>query len=266
VLASIIVNRYSLAEINQLADSIEELCSPNDGYGWSSSGIYCFWDFAAKEICYIGLAIDLPLRFRQHNGLSPCLEGCCKWGQIRTYFQTHRDLGYSVFAQSPMTQAITHRWEAARPGKLEWIAENFGYFDASEVKDVLNRKVVNTLRVTEGAMLAAYKRDHGRFPAWNEIGGLKRNFSQSKLDSANYFMRSLAYSHTDDDPFTARCTFRELAANSIWERYESFLHGVRMLILGMGFTWDEACRHAHDGFGDLPQMCTNGYLAKLPRL
>ena len=26
-----------------LAEAIEDLCSPNDSYGWASAGIYCFW-------------------------------------------------------------------------------------------------------------------------------------------------------------------------------------------------------------------------------
>ncbi len=264
MLATVIVNRYVSADVVALADAIDELCSPNDTYGWSSSGVYCFWNFDTKEILYLGLAIDLALRFRQHNGLSACPENCCKRAQIAAHFQIHAHLGFSVFVQSSIVQSITHRWEGRHPGELEWIAENFGYFDADQVKGDLNPQVVDALRKTEGAMLAAHKKDHGRFPVWNERGGLKRKYAESKFETARHFMRSFTRSHPRDDPFTARSTFQELAAKSLRERYERFLHAARMHMLIFGVSLHQACDEVHDGFGDLPKIRAESYITKQP--
>jgi hypothetical protein len=54
-------------------DALEEIASPLDTYGWSSSGIYVFWDPTGdRSILYIGMAVDLPQRIGQHFGLVGC--------------------------------------------------------------------------------------------------------------------------------------------------------------------------------------------------
>ena len=72
---TVIMDAYRKEEIYEMASAIEDLCSPNDSYGWASAGIYCFWDYCAEEILYIGLAGDLAERFRQHNGILPLKTG-----------------------------------------------------------------------------------------------------------------------------------------------------------------------------------------------
>ena len=47
---TIIVDSYSKDEIDIIVDSLDEICSPNDFYGWSSAGIYSFWNYYTKEI------------------------------------------------------------------------------------------------------------------------------------------------------------------------------------------------------------------------
>ena len=74
-----------MSKIVELANAIDDLCSPNDNYGWASAGIYCFWDYYAEAILYIGLASDLAVRFKQHNGIIP-LESGSKQKQIEEYF------------------------------------------------------------------------------------------------------------------------------------------------------------------------------------
>ena len=59
---------------------------PTDTVGWASSGIYRFWDYETREILYIGLAIDLPTRFKQHNGIIKARDIDCKYQQINSYF------------------------------------------------------------------------------------------------------------------------------------------------------------------------------------
>lgn len=63
------MDAYTKEEKEEIAEALDDLCSPNDNYGWASAGIYSFWDYNTKEIFYIGLAVDLTERFKQHNGL-----------------------------------------------------------------------------------------------------------------------------------------------------------------------------------------------------
>jgi hypothetical protein len=134
------------------------------------------------------------------------------------------------------------------------------------VKEDLNREIVNGLRETEGAMLAAHKKDHGRYPSWNEIGGANLHYADSKLETARYFLRSLTRAQLHDDPFTAHCTLKEMAGadNSIRERYEMYLHALRMHMLAWGCSMREAFADIPDGFGDLPRIEAEKYLAKQP--
>ncbi|GAB1157197.1 hypothetical protein YWY31_32220 [Paenibacillus illinoisensis] len=67
---TVVKEKYSIYEVGKIVDYLDDVCCPNDAIGWSSSGIYCFWDVYTNEILYIGLAIDLKIRFMQHNGLT----------------------------------------------------------------------------------------------------------------------------------------------------------------------------------------------------
>jgi len=62
--------------------AIDDLCCPLDNYGWASSGIYCFWDPYNKNILYLGLAVDVGLRFKQHVGLVKTNRDSCKIREI----------------------------------------------------------------------------------------------------------------------------------------------------------------------------------------
>lgn len=71
MLRTIIIDFYKEKDKTKIADALNTLCSPNDNYGWASVGIYCYWDYDTKEILYIGLAVDLTVRFKQHNEFYP---------------------------------------------------------------------------------------------------------------------------------------------------------------------------------------------------
>lgn len=87
---TVIIDAYRKEEALEMADAIDDLCSPTDNYGWASAGIYCFWDYYAEAVLYIGLAGDLAERFKQHNGILPIKEGS-KQKQIEDYFQEMND-------------------------------------------------------------------------------------------------------------------------------------------------------------------------------
>ena len=56
---TVIIDAYRKEEALEMADAIDDLCSPTDNYGWASAGIYCFWDYYAEAVLYIGLTESL---------------------------------------------------------------------------------------------------------------------------------------------------------------------------------------------------------------
>ena len=105
---TVIIDAYRKEEALEIADAIDDLCSPTDNYGWASARIYCFWDYYAEAVLYIGLAGNLAERFKQHNGILPIKEGS-KQKQIEDYFSRNERLGYTIFVQSPLSQPLVHR-------------------------------------------------------------------------------------------------------------------------------------------------------------
>lgn len=162
---TIIIDAYSKDEKVEMADAIEEICSPNDNMGWASAGIYCFWDYYIEEILYIGLASDLSDRFKQHNGINHVSDSSCKYQKIEEYFKSNERLGYSIFVQSPLSQPLTHR------NKNTY--EKFAKQENAPVEDILSEQGREDIKQVEGILIEAFRRRHGQFPPWNEVGGSK---------------------------------------------------------------------------------------------
>jgi hypothetical protein len=159
---TVIIDAYRKEETQEMAEAIEDLCSPNDNTGWASSGIYCFWDYYAEEVLYIGLAGDLAERFRQHNGILPLKQGS-KQSKIEDYFSKNETLGYTVFVQSPLSQPLVHR------NKKTY--EKFARQQNSPVEDLLSEEGRDNIKIVEGILIESYRRKYGHFPPWNDVGG-----------------------------------------------------------------------------------------------
>ena len=110
MLRTIILDAYKENEKGKIAHALNELCSPRDNYGWASAGIYCYWNYYTHETYYIGLAVDLAERFKQHNGFYPKIDTkTCKKKEIDNYFRSEEKLGFSIIVQSPLSQPITSK-------------------------------------------------------------------------------------------------------------------------------------------------------------
>ncbi len=99
MLATMILDTYCWDERDGISAALDDICCPANGYGWSSSGLYFFWDTSSHELLYVGLAIDLPQRFKQHNGILGAPASSCKLHQITEYFQAHTRLGFTIQVQ-----------------------------------------------------------------------------------------------------------------------------------------------------------------------
>lgn len=262
-LATLVLNQYRSATIEDLVRGLDTMCSPADSYGWSSSGIYFFWDPSTREVLYVGLAVDLLLRFRQHNNLASCPSNCCKWNRILEYFGDREKLGYSILVQSRFDQAISSGWESVNASQLESLTEEFGYLDTEEAKRVINSPIVRELRRAEGALLALYQQDYGHLPAWNRIAGSDTLYADFEMEGARALLAAATGIPSRFDPLIAKSTLVELDANPMWCGYEELLHAARILVRN-GYSWDEAKQLVHDELDYLPKMEAEGYLSKSP--
>lgn len=254
---TVIIDAYKQTETREIADALEELCAPTDSYGWASAGIYCYWDYYTRETLYIGLASDLAVRFKQHNGILPLKSGS-KQKRIEEYFAIHDGgkLGFSIFVQSPLAQPLVSRNRSTYGS----FAKQYG----APVVDLLSDQGINDIKRVEGILIEAYRQATGHFPLWNRVGGSITGQKRVMTRNINIVK---AFSHPEFvsiSPITSRSSLRELSDNPTYERYESFLHGARQLIFSLGMEYDRAIDFVarSDILGTIDEMRENGYLEK----
>ncbi|WNV20007.1 GIY-YIG nuclease family protein [Bacillus sp. SI2] len=228
---SIIQDAYTEEETIKIVEALDELCNPNDVWGWASAGIYCFWNYQTKEVLYIGLAVDLMERFKQHNGIIQMDPNGCKYEKIQTYFKTEEKLGYSIFTQSPYHQPVIKK------NIYKWWQYDQKQVTVSDFKDEQTKR---DLRKVEGILIEAYKMHHGHLPPWNSVGGDIQG--QHAASIGNYKIVQ-DFTHQTNSPLIARHTLREISINPTFTTYESYLHGARQLMLLFGHSFSNALKH-----------------------
>lgn len=252
---TVIIDAYRQNEVYEMAEAIDDLCSPNDNYGWASAGIYCFWDYYAEAVLYIGLAGDLAERFRQHNGILPLEEGS-KQKQIEEYFSKNERLGYTIFVQSPLSQPLVHRNKK--------MYEAFAAENNSPVQDLLSDQGRDDIKRVEGILIEAFRKRYGHLPPWNTIGGSIAGQHRVMKNNINIVH---SFCHPDKyyiNPIVSRSTIRELSNNPSWAWFENYLHAARMYTLMMGMDYEEALEftNQHDIINTYDRMVEEGYLKK----
>jgi len=250
---TIILDSYTKDEVREIAIAIDDICSPSDTYCFASAGIYCFWNYDTREVLYLGLAVDLSERFKQHNGLIKCNPSGCKVKQIEEYFETHERIGYSILVQSPMSQPITAR-------NKEVISNFANEWTSQEGKDAI--------RHMEGLLIESTAIAEGSMPSWNKVGG---SVSGQKAASVETYSFIDDFTNNSVSYFVARRTLRELSQDGKAAWYENCLHGVRMMMLiGMSFAkayeFQEDFQQGSFGLNTYRKMREEGYLELLPEL
>lgn len=240
---TVIIDAYRKEEISEIADAIEDLCSPNDNYGWASAGIYCFWDYYIEEILYIGLASDFCDRFKQHNGIKPVSGSSSKFSKIEKYFEFNDRLGFSIFVQSPLSQPLTYRNKS--------IYQKFAEQNNAPIEDMLSEQGRDDIKKVEGILIESYRKKHGHFPPWNDIGGSISGQNSVMPNNYNIVKSFCTPDQYNRNPIMSRSSIRELHKNSTFAAYESYLHAVRMNILIHGMEYEDALKwtNDHDSFG-----------------
>lgn len=248
--ATIISDAYRTDEKHLIADALDDLCNPRDSYGWSSAGLYSFWDYTTREVLYIGLAVDLEERYRQHNSLLPIDPNSCKKEKIDSYFKSREKLGYSIFVQSLLSQPITSKNQGVWG---DFSGEDFSVIDLRSSKDR------DDLKTVEGILIESYRMKHGVFPPWNSVGGSVKG--QRRATIGNY---DIVQSFSKQSVLVSKSTIRELSEDPVLEGYENTLFTARFQMLYAGMTWGEALdfTRRHDSMGRIDEMIRNGYFNK----
>lgn len=253
---TVILDAYTKDETEDIAKAIDDLCNPDDGYGWASAGIYSFWDYDKHKVLYIGLASDLYERFRQHNGLLPISLDACKYNQIQDYFMTHKKLGYTIFVQSTMNQPLVHRNKSS----YERLAKE----EDVSVENYLSTQGIESIKQVEGILIEAYKKAYGVLPPWNKVGGSiigQNNVREKNINIVKSFCNPQMYKV---NPIVSRSTIRELSHNSSYVYYEDYLHAVRMLMFKFEPDYNKALeiQNQFDHYGRYKKIVEAGYLKK----
>lgn len=252
---TVIIDAYRREEALEMANAIEDLCSPRDNYGWASAGIYCFWDYYAEAVLYIGLAGDLAERFKQHNGILPVKEGS-KQKQIEDYFSKNERLGYTIFVQSPLSQPLVHRNRKAY--------EKFAQELNSSIEDMISEQGRDDIKRVEGILIEAFRRKFGHFPPWNNMGGSTAGQARVMENNINIVKSFCQPDNYALNPIVSCSTIRELSENPEWAWYENYLHAARINLLMLGMEYYEALEfvNKNDTLGTYERMKESGYLRK----
>ncbi len=286
MLATIILDTFTRTEANEIAEALDMLCSPLDNYAFSSAAIYAFWSVPDREILYIGLAQDVAQRFRQHLGLVACDPTCCKINQLDDYFQTKKRIGYSVVVQSKLCSPMT---ENDKQVVIDAIEDDAAAL--VDVADVFEAK--ENITIAEGMLIEMFEQLADRLPKWNNIRGSKRGRTSMSLYSHFSRMRTIELLNAgitldkievqlaeEGPPYdlvlniegselsqlNARATLREIADNATICENELFLHGVRMLLISHGWTFEQAAAFQlnHNPFAEdrMEHLIDSGYLER----
>lgn len=281
MMATIILDSFTMAEAQEIASALDMLCSPLDNYAFSSAAIYAFWSIPEREVLYIGLAKDVALRFRQHLNLIACDPNCCKVREVNDYFATKDRIGYSIVVQSTMCSPLTAEDQQAIQNALDDDAATIDVTDVFEAEE--------NIAVAEGMLIELFEQLADRLPKWNKIRGSKRGKKRRSFFSAFDNLRSvqgllagktfeeieqefaaegppyellLNLEGSELSELNARATLREIADDATVCEHELLLHGIRMLMVS-GHSFDQSLETqlASNEFAKarIDQMKVDGY-------
>lgn len=238
MLCTIIKQIYKLNEINDIAFAIDDLCSPKDNYGWSSAGVYSFWNPKTKEILYIGLAVDLTLRFKQHNGIVKSKRNSSKYREVKRFLEENGNIGYTIFVQATFSQPVCRRFNI-NYGLSKENAEN-------QYNDLVKHGH-ETIVESEGALIEYYRKINNAKPIWNKIGGSTQGATKACSDHGKLLKM---FSGELDSWLVARKSIQELSNNTEQELFEEYLHNIRLISITHQISFKEAIKVHHQRMGD----------------
>ncbi len=252
MLCTFIHEKYSSKDKCNLAKAIDDICSPLSNYGWSSAGLYCFWDVNTFEVLYVGLAVDLAERFKQHNGITETDPQCCKVNQLNDYFSKNELIGYSIFVQSSYSQPSCRRFNVRNGLTKQEMEEQYS--------DLI-KQGHETIVLVEGLLIEAHKKATGKKPKWNKVGG---SIIGAQKATADHLYLLELFSGKRDDWMIARRSITKLSEDPICEEREEYLHAIRLVAIIHRLSIKDAMTkyHQQDKFNPWLEHVRNEILSK----
>lgn len=216
-------------DLRDVAAALEDLCSPHDGYGWSSAAIYGFWDVSTREVLYLGLASDIAVRFAAHAGLRGAKVIGTKQNEVRSHLEANGNLGYTVLPQSPIAQPNVARLRQRLLTPEMTFEEELALLDALDGADTHQ---IDDLKLLEGKLIRSHADRFGAIPTWNKIEGSAKGAAQANLLSQNTLD---AMAGLIPSLLVARRSLRDLTEDHTAEGFEELLHVARAEALQSAF-------------------------------
>jgi hypothetical protein len=248
LLSTYIHEQYTGNNATEIVKALDELFTPCNDNGWASSGVYCFWAPESFEILYVGLALDLAQRFRQHNGMIKSPRNTCKHYKIKDWFKSHDKLGYSVLVQSSLSQASCKRFNIRFDLPKDEMERQHGELIMAGHEAIVS---------TEGLLIEAHKKAKGILPRWNNVGG---SISGGKKATARHIYLLKLFSGELDDWMISRKSIMQLFQNPTYEKWENYLHAIRSHAIITQSSFNEAWLHFPDIGKIKSEILGNNYL------
>ena len=243
MLVTVVIEKYKKSETKIILDALEIILKNSSD--WSTAGIYCYWDYYKKKVLYIGLALDLIERFKQHNGIIKCSPSSCKINEIIEYFELNKYLGFSIILQSKLSQPFNNR--VKRKYK--------GIYSDSELKNILGKDGANQIKYKEGILIEGFKSKYGSLPSWNKIGGsllAQKHAKEKNVEFLEYLITN------EQNRYTSLVSLKELSGNPTFMRYEAYLDSLRMSI-SINVT---ILQHKKSGMNTYDEMRNDNYFLR----
>ncbi|HKG40498.1 MAG TPA: hypothetical protein VKB25_16030 [Conexibacter sp.] len=204
MLCTAIHDAYQAGEQEDVRAALERLTAPSQP-DWSPKGVYAYWNHETHEILYLGLSVNLPGRFAQHNGIVKSRSGD-KARQIAAHLEAHGSIGFTVLLQA---KAIELMEQIAR---LDW---------------TLGATGAGVIAMGEGQLIETHRLVYGQRPPWNAMGGAVRG--RQWATAAPELLEVLAAARPS--LFSARHSIRAVAEDLELRLFEATVHGARMRAL-----------------------------------
>lgn len=106
------------------------------------------------------------------------------------------------------------------------------------VQDLRSDRSRDDIKQVEGILIESFHRRNGDLPPWNKVGGSISG--QRAATDGNYkIVEAMSF---QDNLLSSKFSLREIAQNPTFERYENFMHGIRIIMLSTGMTFGNALK------------------------
>ncbi len=170
--STLLAFQYGMDERSEVPKVIRAITSAA-GPGWSSSGVYVFWDPKSKRVLYVGKATDLATRIADHNGLHAGSGAASKWGRVKGLIDSRGSAGLTLVMAPPEIRRAEKTAQAryrVRVGRIVPVADPIrATFESDIVR--FSAAANFAIAAVESALIRRYADNGNLWPEWNDAEG-----------------------------------------------------------------------------------------------